>query len=388
MVEKIMVSQRDQRVVALKCDSYDRIKEVVKTGIDLLGGVEEFIQPNETIVLKPNLLLGDKPEHGTTTRPEMFRAVAELIYSAGAALQYGDSPGFGSTQMASRGSGLAAIAEELGVGLADFTTGVDVSNPEGNLIKSFNLAKGVLDADGVINLPKFKTHALTRLTGAVKNLFGCLPGVQKAGFHARLVDEFKFSEMLVDLAELVGPRLHIMDGVIGMEGNGPRNGTTRQVGVVLISASPHALDYVVARIMSLDPKLVPTLNVAISRGLLNPEEIVILGDSLEDMVLPDYQVNRSRASTTGKPGIWKTLVKNWITPRPVIALASCTHCGRCVQVCPADPKALGFDLGKQSPPQYDYNRCIRCYCCQEMCPEEAITVEKPALGKLLDHVRG
>jgi Pyruvate/2-oxoacid:ferredoxin oxidoreductase delta subunit len=222
----------------------------------------------------------------------------------------------------------------------------------------------------------------------VKNLFGCLPGVQKAGFHARLTDEFKFSEMLVDLAELVGPRLHIMDGVIGMEGNGPRNGTTRQVGVVLMSANPYALDYVVAQIMALDPQLVPTLNAAVSRGLLIPEQIVLLGDSVEEMVLPDYQVNRSRTSTTGKPGFWRTLVKNWITPRPVINPDRCTRCGRCVKVCPAEPKALDFTLGKQSPPQYDYDRCIRCYCCQEMCPEEAISVEKPALGKLLDHVRG
>ncbi len=166
-------------------------------------------------------------------------------------LQYGDSPGFGPVASAVRGAGLADVAEANSVELADFANGVDIHNPFGNLIKSFNLAKGVLAADGVINLPKFKTHALTRLTGAVKNHFGCLPGVQKAGFHARLSNEFEFSEMLVDLTELVGSRLHIMDGVVGMEGNGPRNGVTRKVGVVLISANPHALDYVVARIMAL-----------------------------------------------------------------------------------------------------------------------------------------
>ena len=388
MVEKTAISQRDQRVVALKCDSYDELKEIVSKGLDLLGGAAEFVRPNETIVFKPNLLLGDNPEHGTTTHPEMFRAVAELFQPIGAALQFGDSPGFGSSQMAARGAGLTAIAEELGVGFADFNTGVDVSNSGGKLIKSFNLAKGILDADGVINLPKFKTHALTRLTGAVKNLFGCLPGVQKAGFHARLTDEFKFSEMLVDLAELVGPRLHIMDGVIGMEGNGPRNGTTRQVGVILMSVNPHALDYIVAQIMDIDPQLVPTLNAAISRGLLIPEQIILLGDSVKEMVLPDFQVNRSRTSTTGKPGFWRTLVKNWITSRPVINPDRCTRCGRCVKICPAEPKALSFTLGKQSPPQYDYDFCIRCYCCQEMCPEEAISVEKPVLGKLLDHVRG
>lgn len=388
MVEKPFVSDRDHRVVALSCDSYKRVKQVVKTGIGLLGGVGGFVKPGERIVLKPNLLFGDEPEHGTTTRPEFFEAVIDIFQSAGVKLQYGDSPGFGPVASAARGAGLADVAEANAVELADFANGVDIRNPVGNLIKSFNLANGVLAADGVINLPKFKTHALTRLTGAVKNHFGCLPGVQKTGFHARLSNEFEFSEMLVDLAELVGSRLHIMDGIVGMEGNGPRNGMTRKVGVVLISANPHALDYVVARIMSLDPSLVPTLNVATSRGLLVPNDIALLGDPIEAMEIPDFKVNRSRVSTTGEPGFWSKFVKNWITPRPVINSDRCTRCGRCVKVCPAEPKALGFTSGKQTPPQYDYDHCIRCYCCQEMCPEEAISVEKPALGKLLDHVMG
>lgn len=352
-------------------------------GVQLLGGPEAFVSSGETIVLKPNILMGDRPEHGTTTRPEVFEAVIEVFQSVGVKLQYGDSPGFGSVQLAARGAGLAEVAEVHGVQPADFSNGIDVSNSGGNLIKSFNLAKGVMDADGVINLPKFKTHALTRLTGAVKNHFGCLPGVQKAGFHARLVDEFKFSEMLVDLAELVGSRLHIMDGVVGMEGNGPRNGTTRNVGVILMSANPHALDYAAAKIMNLDPQLVPTIAAATAHGYLIPERVTILGNSLEEVTLPDYDVNRSRTSTTGKPGFWTTIVKNWITPRPVIDPERCTHCGRCVQVCPATPKALAFDQGRQNPPQYTYSRCIRCYCCQEMCPEEAISVEKPFLGRLL-----
>ena len=383
MVTESIKTELDHRVVVLKCDSYAQAKSVVRAGVDLLGGPAAFASPGETIVLKPNLLVGDKPEHGTTTHPAIFEAVIEVFQSAGATLRYGDSPGFGAPQSAARGAGLVGVAEAHQVGLADFSAGVDVNNAAGHLIKSFNLAKGILDADGVINLPKFKTHALTRLTGAVKNHFGCLPGVQKTGFHARLVDEFRFSEMLVDLVELVGARLHIMDGVIGMEGNGPRNGTPRQVGVILISTNPYALDHVAAQIMALDPQLVPTIAVATERGLLDPAKITILGDELADMILPDYDVNRSKTSTTGKPGFWTTLVKNWITPRPVIDPEKCTHCGRCVQVCPATPKALSFADGRQSPPQYNYNRCIRCYCCQEMCPEEAISVEKPFLGRLL-----
>ncbi len=378
---------RDHRVVVLRCETYDQAREVLETGLDLLGGLEQFVHPEESLLLKPNLLLGDKPDRGSTTNPAFFRAVAEVLQSEGFQLFYGDSPGFGSPGSAVHASGLQAIADELGIILADFGDGEDEPNPDGHLIKMFHLAKGIQAVEGIINLPKFKTHALTRLTGAVKNSFGCLPGVQKAGFHARLGDETRFSEMLVDLTELISPRLHIMDGVMGMEGNGPRNGTVRPVGVILISANPHALDFCVARIMNLDPALVPTLSAARRRGLFDPANLEVLGEDLLDVMIPDFKVNRNKVSTTGKPGIWMDIFKNWFTPHPAIDPEKCTKCGRCVHVCPATPKAIGFDKGRKEPPQYTYNRCIRCYCCQEMCPEEAISIETPILGQLVNRIR-
>ncbi len=378
---------RDHRVVVLRCETYDRVREVIEEGLDLLGGLDQFVTSGESLLLKPNLLLGDKPERGSTTNPQFFRAVAEVFQTKGLHLSYGDSPGFGSPESAVHASGLNEIADELGITLADFVDGEDVPNPDGHLLKVFHLAKGLGAVDGIINLPKFKTHALTRLTGAVKNSFGCLPGVQKAGFHARLTDEVRFSEMLVDLTELISPRLHIMDGVMGMEGNGPRNGKIRPINVILISANPYALDCCVAKIMNLDPELVPTLAAARRRGLFNPEQLEVLGENLLDVEIPDFDVNRNRNSTTGKPGFWMDIFKNWFTPHPVIDPERCSHCGRCVHVCPATPKAIGFDKGRKEPPQYTYTRCIRCYCCQEMCPEEAISIETPILGRLLNRIR-
>lgn len=299
-------------------------------------------------------------------------------------LTYGDSPGVSSPQSAVRASGLEHVAADSGVKIADFNKGLDVNNPNGILLKQFNIAKGVLSSDGVINLPKFKTHGLMRLTGAVKNLFGCLPGVQKAGFHARLPDEFRFGEMLVDLAELISPRLHIMDGVIGMAGNGPRNGQLRKVGLILISTNPHALDYCMARVMNLDPMLVPTLKAAHEYGLFTTESVEVLGESLEAIIIDDYDVNRSNQSTTGSQAFYMKLLKRWVTSRPVILPENCTHCGRCVAVCPVSPKAISFTQGRNQPPQYDYKNCIRCCCCQEMCPEEAIVIHKPIIGRILD----
>ncbi|MCB2213754.1 DUF362 domain-containing protein [bacterium] len=379
---------RDHRVAVLRCEDYVEVKPAIVRGLDLLGGVFAFAAARDSLLLKPNLLLGDRPDRGSTTNPAVFRAAAELLQATGATLVYGDSPGFGSPAGAVRASGLRDIADELGMTLADFVNAVETPNPNGKLEKMFRLAVGLKSADGVINLPKFKTHGVTRLTGAVKNLFGCLPGVQKSGFHTRLQDETRFSQMLVDLAELVSPRLHILDGVVGMEGNGPRNGTLRTVGVVMISTNPYALDHCIARIMDLDPDLVPTLRVAMERGLYDPAQIEILGDPLAAFILPDFKVNRSKTSPTGGTGFWKNLVKNAITPHPVIDPEKCTRCGRCVRICPATPKAVGFDDGDDQPPSYTYRDCIRCYCCQEMCPEEAISIEIPLLGQVLDQVRG
>ncbi len=378
---------RDQRVVILQCESYADAFEAVQTGLSLLGGLTVFTQPGETLLLKPNLLLGDKPERGSTTNPAFFEVVAKVLQAEGLRLMYGDSPGFGTPQATVQSSGLKEIADELGIELAGFINGQDVPNPDGELLKVFHLAAGLEQVDGVINLPKFKTHGLMRLTGATKNLFGCLPGVQKAGFHTRLQDEFKFAQMLVDLAEKIAPRLHIMDAVLGMEGNGPRNGTVRKVGAILISTNPYALDYCVAQMMNLDPVLVPTLAVAVERKLFNPETVEILGDGVELFFMPDFDVNRSRASTTGLHGFYVDWFKNWVTPRPVIDPAKCTKCGRCVRVCPVEPKALSFKQGRNDPPVHAYNRCIRCYCCQEMCPEEAISIETPPLGRFFDRIR-
>jgi uncharacterized protein (DUF362 family)/ferredoxin len=373
----------DHRVALVRCEDYQAAFDALAVGVDLLGGVDKFCQPGDVLLLKPNLLLGDSPERGSTTHPTVFEAAGHLFKSGGAQVFYGDSPGFGSPLGAVKSAGLEAVATRLGITLADFSAIVDTPKPDGILIKQFQIAKGLVDVDGVINLPKFKTHGLTRLTGAVKNLFGCLPGAQKAAFHARLPDEIKFAQMLVDLAELIAPRLHIMDGVIGMEGNGPRNGHLRKVGVILLSTNPHALDYCVARLMNLDPELVPTLRVARTAGLLDPDQIAILGEPIESMVIEDFDANRSKASTTGSQGFYMDIFKQLVTPKPVIEEEKCTRCGRCVSICPVTPKALRFLNGRRQPPEYDYHGCIRCYCCQEMCPDEAIHIKTPPLGKLI-----
>ena len=376
-------------VAIVRCDTYDadEVRSAVARGLELLGGVHGFVlREREQILLKPNLLTGASPEDCVTTHPAVFEAVARQMRDAGADLTYGDSPGFGRTEGVARKAGLVDVAERLEIPVADFTGGRQISFPDGALIKQWYLANGALDADGIVSLSKMKTHALTRITGAVKNMFGCVPGMRKGEFHARMREAERFSQMLVDLSSALPARLHVMDGVVAMEGNGPRSGEPRRMGVLLLSRDPVAVDATFARMIDLDVELVGTCVFGEESGLGTCREVEILGDSFEEFVTPDFDVNRVPGSTTGGSTVSR-FMRTFVIPKPVIAKERCTACGTCVKVCPVEPKAVrwtspGASEAKQ-PPEHDYDLCIRCYCCQELCPERAIDVEVPTLGRFI-----
>jgi uncharacterized protein (DUF362 family)/Pyruvate/2-oxoacid:ferredoxin oxidoreductase delta subunit len=378
---------RTRSVVALvRCSSYEpeKVQAAVDRGIELLGGIERFASPGETILLKPNLLVAREPERAVTTHPTVFGAVARRFVDAGAVVTYGDSPGFGRPLSVARRAGLASIAEGLGVRLADFSHGRTVSIPEGGLIKRFTIAEGALAADGIVSLPKLKSHGLTRITGAMKNQYGCVPGTLKAEFHARLPNVDLFSRMLADLNRLLRPRLVVMDGIVAMEGNGPQNGTPRPLNVLLFSADPVALDAAVCRIVNLDPTLVLPIVYGEETGLGRASGIETVGDPIDSFSAPDFDVNRRRSSTTGGPSRYSRLARRFVVPRPLVVPQKCTECGTCIEVCPVSPKAVAFEDEKRSrPPVHRYDRCIRCYCCQEMCPEGAIELRVPLLGRAI-----
>lgn len=373
------------KVVLIRCESYDQddVRKAVSHGLDLLGGAGQFARPGEKIIIKPNLLVGEPPDKCISPYPTVFKAVLELFKQTGAQLSFGDSPAIGSTQAAARQAGLLAAADELGIPVADFQSTQTVPFPEGNLIKQFTLARSVMEADGLISLCKLKSHALTRITGAVKNQFGCVPGVLKTEFHASLPNPVIFSRMLVDLNLLIKPRLFIMDGIIAMEGNGPRNGTPRQMNVILMSTDPIALDATVCRMINLDESLVETITLG-EQYNLGITRVEYLGDPLEQFYTPDFNVNRDKTGAAkDRIPAFSSLMRRYVSPRPTIDREKCTRCGKCEEVCPAHPKALSWADGRKSPPVYDYSLCIRCYCCQELCPHEAISVKTPSLGRLI-----
>jgi len=387
MPEREAVHPSEPAMVAVvRCDTYalDAVRGAIARGLALLGGIERFAAKGDRILLKPNLLVAKDADRAVTTHPSVFRAVAETFREAGATLSFGDSPGFGRTAAVARRSGLSDVADALEIPLADFTSGVPAPFPDGDLIKQFTIAQGVHDADGIISLPKLKTHGLTRITGAVKNQFGCIPGVLKAEFHARLPNAELFSRMLVDLNRLLKPRLFIMDGIVAMEGNGPQSGTTRAMNVLLFSADPVALDATACRLVGLDPALVPTNSHGERMGLGRARGIEWVGDPLEPLTAPDFDVNRERRSTSAGPDRLSRIARRLVVPRPAVREGRCTRCGTCVSVCPVTPKAIAFPDDEHSrAPIHDYGRCIRCYCCQEMCPEGAIDIVVPPLGRLI-----
>ncbi|NLX93314.1 MAG: DUF362 domain-containing protein [Clostridiales bacterium] len=376
------------KVVLIHCPVYDNeaVFEALQKGINLLGGLEAFVQKDEKILLKPNLLRKAAPEQAVTTHPTVFRAIAKLLREQGYSnLLYGDSPGSVMTPFkVAQAAGLKPAADEFNLLEGDFMNGVKIDFPEGKAVKSFSICKGVVDADAIINLCKMKTHALVRVTGAVKNTYGCVSGFNKGAGHAKYPDADNFSKMLADLNVLVKPKLHIMDGIMAMEGNGPGSGDPTPMNVLLISADPVALDSVFCHLVALDPQRVPTNVYAEIYGVgkshskdievVTEDGVITCEEAFAKYGNPKFNVNRGelKKENPGKKG-----------RKPHIVKEKCIKCGICVDICPVEEKALSMDKKAGTIPQYDYDKCIRCYCCQEMCPQKAIEVKTPLMVRLL-----
>lgn len=373
-------------VAIIGCSDYadDKVYAALKRGIDLLGGIGQLVKSGEKIVLKPNVLLGNDPAKCVTTHPAILKAAGKLLQEAGAVILYGDSPSFGGCESNMRRAGLKQVGDEAGFQLADFDHGREVSHPKALLAKKLTLANAVLDADGLISLAKLKTHGMTRMTGAIKNQFGCIPGLLKGQFHVKMPDPHNFAAMLVDINTYIRPRLYVMDAVIGMEANGPHSGKPRQIGVILLSTDPIALDSVACKLINLNPEFVPTSNPGEKSGLgtYHYANIDILGDPIEPFIVKDFIVVR-KPVPHAVSGFLRTFARNRATPRPVIDITKCTACGTCIKMCPVGPTALDWmqlEAGKK--PKHNYSQCIRCYCCQETCPAGAISIKTPWLGKM------
>lgn len=374
------------KVILLPCEEYEEenIYTLLKKALELLGGIESLIKKEEKILLKPNLLKRAEVEKAVITHPVVVGAFARILREKGYQnLVLADSCGHGTTKAVIKGTGMDTYLEKYEIPAIDYSQGISVKYPQGVQAKEFVIPKELLESDCVISLCKMKTHALERVTGAVKNSYGFIYGLHKAKGHTLYPSADSFARMLVDLNKYVAPRLYIMDGIVAMEGNGPGSGDPTPMKVMLVSKDPVALDSVFCRLVHLKPEMVPTNYHGEKMGLgtwkeeeielLTPEGEISMTEAVSRYGNPSFNVDRTEV----RHNIWTKMAGalKLFQKKPYIDEAHCIRCGICVKSCPVPGKAVDFQKGRDKPPVYDYRKCIRCFCCQEMCPEKAIKVK-------------
>jgi uncharacterized protein (DUF362 family)/NAD-dependent dihydropyrimidine dehydrogenase PreA subunit len=360
---------------------------------ELLGGISQFASPGQSVVLKPNLLMSAAPERAITTHPQVVGALARSFRTAGASVRIVDSPGSGTPWSESSLRKLydkCAMEPLAGDGIElNFNTALrKVAFPQGKLVRSFELIEAALDCDALVSVAKAKTHTFQIMTGAVKNLFGLIPGFDKPGYHARLKNARNFARMIVDLAQLARPALTVVDAVVGMEGDGPTSGNLRKLGFLMASTDAHALDVVLAHVMSLDPLIVPTVAVARDRGLTTGAfgDIEIVGDAQAVVPVSDFVPPRTVGGAGFGGAGWlvsllQPVLKKMFVLNPVPVKSLCVGCGACEDACPN--LAVTIVDGKAKVKR---DQCIRCYCCHEVCPHGAMKLKGSFLYRLFHKV--
>lgn len=358
-----------------------KVEKALEELLAPLGGMSAFISPGRNVLLKPNMLSGKAPEKAVTTHPEIVRAVIRSVQQAGGNVSVGDSPGVGSPYQVAKKSGILQVIEETGARFAPFDESVKV-RPESGTFHELEIARDILDVDLIINLPKLKTHQMMGLTCAVKNMFGAVVGMRKPRLHLQAgSDKAFFALMLLELAEYIKPALNIVDAVVGMEGEGPGSGDPVQIGALLAGTDAQAVDTVATELVGFSPEQVWTQDIArqTDRAFCRMDDIILSGNTIDSLRPARFRPAKSTDINFGLPGFLKKPLKNSMTARPVPDMKLCQTCNLCVKHCP--PLAMEIHKGKLV---IDYHRCIRCFCCQELCPHGALPTEQGLLLRLAE----
>ena len=363
------------KVALVKCPSYDRDKvfDSVKRAVDLLGGVEAFVKPGAKVLVKPNLLSARLPEEAVDTHPEVVRAVVRLVKSAGATALVGDSPGgYGANiEEIFDKSGMRKVAEEEGVELVKFA--------KSKFVDGIPFTRYLFDCDSIISVPKFKTHGITVLTAAIKNMYGTVTGLYKAECHSKAPREEDFAKVIAKIYSIAKPYLTILDGITAMEGDGPSAGKPRDLGLIMAGADAVAVDACLARIVGLEPFDVLVTKEASVMGLgeADPGKIEMAGDDINDLIVKDFKLPQTAAFKL-IPKSLTNAVAGLIKFKPSIDINICTRCNLCKITCPVSAIEIEKDLCR-----IDYKKCVRCLCCHEVCPYKAISIKRNMLTKLV-----
>lgn len=349
------------------------------------------LTPQSKVVLKPNLLSKSKPEKAITTHPDVVRGVILALQKQGVQnILVADSPGGRYTPEIMKAvyqeSGIAKVCAQLGVPVYTECQSTTIKG-NGKLVKSFDVLLPIANCDVVLNLPKMKTHVMTGMSGAVKNLFGCVPGLHKAEFHTRFPEKEHFAQMLLDLQHTLPPQIHLVDGILAMEGDGPGGGIPRECNLLFASENPYFLDLTLAHYMNLTLAEMPVLVAANSNNIAPLKfDSAWLQLQSNNSIFPfqNYKKPRSYQGNLNfegnVPAFLRPLfsaVTKAAAPRPKINKPACIGCGKCAEICPQH--VIHIQNKKAS---IAYKNCIRCFCCHEVCPVKAIDVKQNKLFNL------
>jgi len=366
------------KISVAECNSYndEEVQKAVSQCLKDLGCLSSFIKEGETVLIKPNVLQAKKPEEAITTHPAIIEAIIIEVQKIGAKSVVGDSPGGLWLTLGNhwKNTGIGKVCDKHNVEILNFeAAGSYERELNGN---TYHIAKPVLDVDFVINVPKLKTHGLTTFSGSIKNMFGTIPGLMKVNYHKIAPNTYDFSSLIVDIFILTKPNLNIMDGIIGMEGEGPSGGKPIKLGMVLASTDGVALDSYICHLLGKNPMEVPTNKIAYEKGLGQGDinEIEVLG--YQPKVRKDFKWSSSLMTSLPEflvKGMW-----GFISQKPVIKPKLCTNCKQCIKSCPVEALSPGNPI-----PVFNYDNCINCLCCSEMCPQKAIYMKKNLLARLM-----
>lgn len=363
------------RVAFEKCPGYSPdMRPHVERVLAGIGGIESFVRPGQSVLIKPNLLTSRTPDQAVTTHPEVVRALIRILRERGAEPAVGDSPAnVMKMEQVWEQTGFRQLCREENVRLIN----MDRAGSETFVLAGTKIAiaRPVLDADVVISVPKVKTHVLTVFTGAVKNLYGAIPGFQKATLHKRFPKPARFGEMLSGLYGKIRPALAIADGVVGMDGDGPSGGSPVQLGFLAASADSVALDAAICRLLGIDADCVPYLRnmERLGLGATRPGNVELVGAPPEEIRPERFRVPGTLLSNL-IPGWLVRLLGPCIWIRPVFK-DHCISCGQCVKACPAD----ALSIARGARPVLNPKKCIGCCCCHEICPEKAVEMTQSPL---------
>ena len=365
-------------VALFECRSYDTdlVMAKINSAVELLGGWEKYVQSGNTVLLKVNLI-GPKPSSSAAvTHCEFVRAMIRILKARGCTVWIGDSAGgaiggIAPTAQAMKAAGYEKVVEEEDALIKNFDReGAVGITPKSGMEETMYIAKPYIDADVVINLPKLKTHSAGIFTGAVKNVFGCIPGLRKAKYHKMAPDPADLGHIFCDIHDARKISLHIMDGVTAMQGEGPTAGTVYEAHKILAGEDPLALDVIAAKMVGLNISDIPILQTAQKRGMGEGDiaKIQLAGDyssipALSGFVLPKRFIKPGKRNG-------KALIKiiDFFQTRPNIDLSKCKKCNMCVESCPVQA------IDKETK-RIDYSACIECMCCHELCMYKAVELK-------------